>query len=191
MARPERNELPPHPAVNPIFERRSLYGRAAAMCAEYICPICGVRRWCTISVVRQQMKRPNFTGQCRPCGIKASRAGQFQTLVRKNGPRRSISSNGYIIIGPTSVSPEDLPLFRQMQNKNGLLEHRFIMAKHLGRALSSNECIDHMDGIKTNNDIKNLRLYRKGKPDPGNTNGYGTYYHEWQMALARIKELGG
>ena len=46
-----------------------------------------------------------------------------------------------------------------------------------------------MDGDKQNNRIENLRIYVRGKQQPGSAPGYGTYYHEWQMALARIAEL--
>jgi len=63
------------------------------------------------------------------------------------------------------------------------------MARQLQRPLQSNELVDHMDGIKTNNDPTNLRLYIRGKNQPGETSGYGTYYHEWQLALTRIHEL--
>jgi hypothetical protein len=189
MARPEINELPPHPAINPNFERRSIYGRPEAMCVEYACPFCGLRRWLPISVMRQQMKRPNFTGQCRKCGIDRSRKGYFQTLKRNGVCRRTITQGGYVIIGPTSVEPEDLPIYRATANRNGCFEHRFIMAKHLGRPLRSDECVDHVDGNKTNNAIENLRLYRKGKQEPGSCPGWGTYYHEWQMALAIIRQM--
>jgi len=63
------------------------------------------------------------------------------------------------------------------------------MALHLGRPLTSRECVDHLDGNKQNNAIENLRIYVKGKQQPGSTYGYGTYYHEWQMALTKIREL--
>lgn len=77
-----------------------------------------------------------------------------------------------------------------MQGKGGfVLEHRWNMAKSLGRPLRADECVDHMDGIKTNNDPANLRIYLKGKQQPGSCHGYGTYYHEWQMAEARNRLL--
>lgn len=72
---------------------------------------------------------------------------------------------------------------------NFVLEHRWVMAKALGRPLTRQENVDHMDGDKQNNDIGNLRMYITGRNEPGSCPGYGTYYHEWQLALARIREL--
>lgn len=63
------------------------------------------------------------------------------------------------------------------------------MAIHMGRPLESHELVDHMDGEKTNNDISNLRLYVRGKNMPGSGCGFGTYYHEWQMALAELRRI--
>jgi hypothetical protein len=81
-------------------------------------------------------------------------------------------------------------MYRAMQrHQQPVYEHRWTMACHLGRALTSRELVDHRDGDKTNNDINNLRIYIKGKNHEGSAHGYGTYYHEWQTALAKIARL--
>jgi HNH endonuclease len=37
-------------------------------------------------------------------------------------------------------------------------EHRFVMERHLGRALSSEEVVHHIDGDKANNALENLEV---------------------------------
>lgn len=39
-------------------------------------------------------------------------------------------------------------------------EHRLIMEEHIGRFLSPEETVHHIDGVTTNNKISNLKLYK-------------------------------
>jgi len=46
--------------------------------------------------------------------------------------------------------------------KNGYIaEHRYVMSKFLKRPLTKDEFVHHVDGVRTNNKIKNLKLMNK------------------------------
>lgn len=178
-----------HPTVDANrIEVRRIYGANKAA-APVVCPDCKLERWWSLATLRTQLSRPNFTGHCRPCAIEARRAGNHRVLMAAGAPPR-LTKNGYVLISAGAVSREDLPFFRAMQRSGqAVLEHRLSMAKKIGRPLRSDEMVDHMDGVKTNNAPENLRLYVRGKQQPGSCPGHGTYYDEWQAALARIREL--
>ena len=62
-----------------------------------------------------------------------------------------IMLNGYIAIRT----------YNHPSNKNYVFEHRLVMEKKLGRSLTPQEVVHHINGIMTDNRIKNLMLTKK------------------------------
>lgn len=191
MARPhDYSSLPKHPAVSEHYKKMRKYGHTTVV-ADVTCPACGGVRTYPLYTLRQQMKRPNFAGHCRSCTVKLARQGHIRWQKQRfRDGSRWITSTGYAMLGINSIADADLPTFRAMLGKGGAVaEHRWVMAKALGRPLHRHESVDHMDGNKLNNDPRNLRIYVVGKNHPGSLNGHGTYYHEWQVSEARNRIL--
>jgi hypothetical protein len=142
--------------------------------------------------LRNQTRKENYTGACRKCWLSRPKKIFF---TKRNPTGRRISSNAYVQLQLNAIDRADIPMFEAMANgrKSGargfVAEHRWVMAKYLGRPLTEFELVDHMNGNKTDNKIENFRIYIRGKQMPGSHNGYGTYYHEWQDALRYIKQL--
>jgi len=75
------------------------------------------------------------------------------------------------------IDPTDF--FYPMANKDGyVLEHRLIMAKHLGRCLQKWEKVHHKDGRKNRNAWSNLEIKTSSEHLIEHSKGYRDgYYH--------------
>lgn len=109
-----------------------------------VCPQCGKQRW----VALPSTKRLNFTGLCHQCNALVRGGNRIKQGYKGR------QSNGYIII---KLQPDDF--FYSMSGKDGyVLDHRLIMAKHLGRCLHLWEIVHHKNHKRDDNRIENLQL---------------------------------
>lgn len=72
-------------------------------------------------------------------GGKSARDGYILTLTREGGPLAKAMANG-------------------LCNGRYVLEHRLVMAEHLGRPLTPEEEVHHINGKRSDNRLENLQL---------------------------------
>jgi hypothetical protein len=80
-------------------------------------------------------------------------------------PRHRVGPEGYITV---CLSPEEYHLNpgRAGRSERSMLEHRLVMARHLGRALYPHEHVHHRNGKRDDNRLSNLELWHRPQP-PG------------------------
>jgi hypothetical protein len=80
--------------------------------------------------------------------MKGESSGNFKGYRRK-------TTKGYITLYRPNEPGTD---------RNGLImEHRYLMAQHIGRAIRNDEAVHHINGIKNDNRIDNLQLMTVGE----------------------------
>ena len=118
------------------------------------CLDCGIERWVWLRSGQPQSLR------CFPCGRRQggktfkSRYFGARTSGWKGG--RWVNQEGYIKV---TLAPDD-PFIAMSRHgrSNDVLEHRIVMARHLGRTLESSEAVHHRNKDKQDNRIDNLEL---------------------------------
>lgn len=94
----------------------------------------------------------------------------YAILQRNNIPRRNRSEaaykgskfpdkSGYVRVTPMGKDKE-----LNDTNYRFMLEHRLIMARHLGRKLLHHETVHHINGDRSDNRLENLELWNTSQP---------------------------
>ena len=113
------------------------------------CPKCEQGKW----VQSLNVKADGITSKtrCKRC------TGVFHKRHRHPAGTR-VYYGGYVVI-----YLDESDVYISMANNRCVAEHRYIMAKHLGRCLTKEEIVHHKNGIRDDNRIENLELFVKNK----------------------------
>jgi hypothetical protein len=84
--------------------------------------------------------------------------GKTKELAPRWTGGRKVRKDGYVFV----VAPDDHPnpSYTKDSGTKYILEHRLVMESHIGRYLSPDEVVHHIDENPNNNSIENLELFR-------------------------------
>ena len=114
----------------------------------HACVDCGKERW----VVFRSNKPASQ--QCKRCHILTLRRFGSDNKMWAGGRCVAGRRHQYISI---KVYTDDF-FYSMADNRGYVLEHRLVMAKHLGRCLHRWELVHHRNGVYLDNRIENLQL---------------------------------
>ncbi len=131
------------------------------------CSCCGGYRWSAIIKGKPESLR------CRDCYAKELTGSSSHHW--KGG--KIHTQDGYVMV---SLYPDDsLYLLGSKPKKSGAsacLEHRLVMARHMGRMLYSWEVVHHKNGVRDDNRIENLELTTNKEHIVAHNRGYKDGY---------------
>ena len=78
----------------------------------------------------------------------------YNQMRRRDAKERILNNYGYALVLPQAGDPVE----GMVQRSGYLLEHRLVMARHLGRPLRRDETVHHINGVRDDNRIENLQL---------------------------------
>ena len=116
-----------------------------------------VREQCTVTGCE---KGVHSHGWCRAHYARWLASGD----VRADEPLRVFAGDGHVSHGyfRVPVPPEDRWL---VHGRKADLQHRLVMARSLGRPLTADESVHHVNGDRTDNRLENLELWSRFQPN--------------------------
>lgn len=175
------------------------------------CHVCGVEFWCAPNEVRDGRKycsrpcqnigmaKPSIVKSCAWCGkemrLKPSQAERQYCSKRCDGLSRiKLALTGREHNGkPVRKNRQGYVLiWEPSQGWNGwVLEHRWLMAQHLGRRLSRDEHVDHINRIRDDNRLENLQVLSANDHGMKSGTERASDYEQMRVQLAAYRERYG
>lgn len=119
------------------------------------CPDCGLARW-----ARMRYK----TSPCPSCSAKVHNSRSKEQHPRwLGGVKRT---RGYIYVPIPQDDPLAVMSQRRYRDSAIVAEHRLVVARSIGRPLAKDEVVHHINGIKDDNRLENLRLLHERAHHP-------------------------
>jgi hypothetical protein len=123
-------------------------------------------------------------------GLKRTEEGYQRWKKAMSGPNNPAWKGGVTYRKRKGRYPSSVkyvrcpPEFKSMARKDGyVMEHRLIMAQHLGRPLKRSEVVHHLNHDPADNRLENLRLFGSNgehKEYEGKTGYFKEYYQDEQ-----------
>jgi len=134
----------PHPVIGTHVTVR-MKNRHTIPYIYVACPKCGKRHW----VQKWHFDNGRSLGYCFECS-RGLNSGSNNASWRGG----TYISKGYHFV---HLDRSD-PYYCMTRNWGHILEHRLVMARYLGRPLTKDEIIHHINGNKLDNRFENLKL---------------------------------
>ena len=165
-----------------LCNRNPLHTYAFRKCSD-----CETTQWVN---VRRNLEE----WRCRKCVAKRIWYKNPLNGLDMSGNKHPFWKGGRFVnyFGYVQYRPKDDDPLRMMCAVNGyVLEHRYVMAKHLGRMLEDWEIVHHKNGIKDDNRFENLELSMQGAHSTMHNKGYQDGFNKgyYDGANKRINEL--